>query len=124
MGKPFDKEIENIQTSLTWAFADPINSSFREMVSTFSSFPLLVVGSGGSLSGAYFVARLHEQTTGQMARAITPLELLFSRVNPALHAVLFLTASGNNKDILRAFDNSIRREFVTIGIICANTASK
>jgi len=124
LGKPFDKEIENIQTSLTWAFADPINSSFREMVSTFSSFPLLVVGSGGSLSGAYFVARLHEQTTGQMARAITPLELLFSRVNPALHAVLFLTASGNNKDILRAFDNSIRREFVTIGIICANTASK
>jgi len=124
LGKPFDKEIENIQTSLTWAFADPINSSFREMVSTLSSFPLLVVGSGGSLSGAYFVARLHEQTTGQMARAITPLELLFSRVNPALHAVLFLTASGNNKDILRAFDNAIRREFVTIGIICANTTSK
>ena len=124
MGKPFDKEIEDIPASLTWAFAEPIHSSFREMVSTFSSLPLLVVGSGGSLSGAHFVARLHEQTTGQMARAITPLELLFSQVNPALHAVLFLTASGNNKDILSAFDNSIRREFITIGIICANTASK
>jgi HAD superfamily hydrolase (TIGR01484 family) len=124
LGKPFDKEIEDIPASLTWAFAEPIHSSFREMVSTFSSLPLLVVGSGGSLSGAHFVARLHEQTTGQMARAITPLELLFSQVNPALHAVLFLTASGNNKDILSAFDNSIRREFITIGIICANTASK
>lgn len=124
MGKPFDKEIEDIPASLTWAFAEPIHSSFREMVSTFSSLPLLVVGSGGSLSGAHFVARLHEQTTGQMARAITPLELLFSQVNPALHAVLFLTASGNNKDILSAFDNSIRREFITIGIVCANTASK
>ena len=116
MGKPFDREIEDIQASLTWAFAEPIHPSFREMVSTFSSLPLLVVGSGGSLSGAHFVARLHEQTTGQMARAITPLELLFSQVNPALHAVLFLTASGNNKDILSAFDNSIRREFITIGI--------
>jgi HAD superfamily hydrolase (TIGR01484 family) len=119
LGKPFDKEIEDIPASLTWAFAEPIHSSFREMVSTFSSLPLLVVGSGGSLSGAHFVARLHEQTTGQMARAITPLELLFSQVNPALHAVLFLTASGNNKDILSAFDNSIRREFITIGIVCA-----
>jgi len=38
--------------------------------------------------------------------------------------VLFLTASGNNKDILSAFDNAIYREFTNIGIICSNTNSK
>jgi len=124
LGKPFDKEIENIQTSLTWAFSEPINHSLNEMISNFESFPLLVVGSGGSLSSAHYVARLHEQTTGYMARAITPLELIFSQVTPASHAVLFLTASGNNKDILSAFDNAIYREFTNIGIICANTDSK
>jgi HAD superfamily hydrolase (TIGR01484 family) len=124
LGKPFDKEIEDIQISLTWAFAEPIHPSFQEMVSTFSSYPLFIVGSGGSLSGAHFIARLHELTTGQMARAITPLDLLFSQANPALHAVLFLTASGNNKDILSAFDYAIHREFISIGIICANPTSR
>lgn len=124
MGKPFDREIKDIQTTLDWAFNEPINPYLKEIISTFASFPLLVVGSGGSLSSAHYVAKLHEQTTGNMARAITPLELLFSQVNPSLHAVLFLTARGNNKDILSAFENAICREFATVGIICANTESK
>ncbi len=76
------------------------------------------------MSGAHFIARLHEQTTGQMAKAMTPLDLFFSGINPARHAVLFLTASGANKDILRAVDITIQREFAATSIFCARMGSK
>ena len=124
MGKPFEKELAKVPDTIKWAFTEPIDSTFKEMVSTIAPFPLLVIGSGGSLSGAHFVARLHEQITGKMARAITPLEFIFSNINPSLHAVLFLTASGNNKDILSAFEYAIQREFAAIAIVCANVGSK
>lgn len=124
MGKRFDREIAEIPHSLKTAFAVPLTPSYREMVCSFSALPLLVVGSGGSFSAAHFVARLHEEMTGQTARALTPLEFVFSRVNPGLHGVLFLTASGNNKDIISAFDHAIRREFVVVGILCMTVGSK
>jgi len=124
LGKPFDREISSIRDSITWAFGEPINNELQQIVSFLTQFPLLVVGSGGSYSGAHFVARVHEQISGKIGRAITPLEFLFSNINPAFHAVLFLTASGNNKDIISAFESAVRREFRVIGIICANIGSK
>lgn len=124
MGKRFDREVADIPNSLKRAFTETLTTSFREMVSGFSVFPLLVVGSGGSFSAAHFVARLHEEMTGQTARALTPLEFVFCGVNPGSHGVLLLTASGNNKDIISAFDHAIRREFVEVGILCMTVGSK
>lgn len=124
MGKPFEKELEKIPYTIKWAFSEKINSTFEEIIETITQFPLLVVGSGGSLSAAHFVARLNEQKSGKLARAITPLEFIFSPINPSIHAVLFLTASGNNKDILKAFEYAIHREFTAIAIVCANVGSK
>lgn len=124
LGKPFDREVLKIPDSIKWAFSERINDSLEKMVSIFTPFPLLVVGSGGSFSGAHFVARVHEQITGKVGRAITPLELLFLPINPTFHGILFLTASGNNKDIISAFENAVRREFSVIGIVCANIGSR
>lgn len=124
MGRPFKNELVSIPDTINEAFSESINPLFKQIISTLSQFPLLVVGSGGSLSGAFFVARLHEQITGQMARAITPFELFYSTVNPSKNAILFLTASGNNKDILTAFDMAVQREFAEIAIICTKLGSK
>jgi HAD superfamily hydrolase (TIGR01484 family) len=124
LGKPFEKELEKIPCTIKWAFSEKINSIFEEIIETITQFPLLVVGSGGSLSAAHFVARLNEQKSGKLARAITPLELIFSPINPSIHAVLFLTASGNNKDIIKAFEYAIHREFAAIAIVCAKVGSK
>lgn len=124
MGKPFNKELGSISNTLKWAFDAPLHDSLKALISVLNPFPLLVVGSGGSLSSAHFVARLHEQTTGQMAQAITPLELIVSNVEPSRHAILLVTAGGNNKDILKTLDVALNREFGAIGIICARLGSE
>ncbi|MDM8548783.1 SIS domain-containing protein [Desulfobacterales bacterium HSG2] len=124
MGKPFDKELAYIPNTIKWSFTEPIGSELKVMISKLSAYPLLVVGSGGSFSSAQFIAQLHEEMTGQMAKAVTPLELHFSKTNPSSHAILILTASGNNRDILHSLEIAVKREFVSIGILCANIGSK
>ena len=124
MGRVFEEEIKHLPGTIERCFSRTLPSQLGDMISSLLPFPLLVVGSGGSLSGAHFIARLHEQVTGQMARAMTPLDLVFSDVAPAGHAVLFLTASGSNKDILRAVDIAIQREFAASAIFCARIGSK
>jgi len=124
LGRPFQTEITNIPTTVEWALEQTLDPSLEAMVSNLAAFPLLVVGSGGSLSGAHFVARVHEATTGRAAKAVSPLEFFYSSVNPATHAVLFLTASGNNKDIVGSFEAAMQREFGAVGIVCAQNGSK
>lgn len=123
MGKPFEKDLLAITNTVRWAFAEDI-STLHKIISTFIPYPLFIVGSGGSLSGAHFVAKIHEEVTGKMAKPVSPLEFIYSQVNPAVHAVLFLSASGNNKDIIDAFESAIQSEFAVIGIICAQQNSK
>jgi HAD superfamily hydrolase (TIGR01484 family) len=124
MGKPFEKELIAIPGTAIWAFGEPVSLSLKNLPSSLMQYPLIVVGSGGSLSGAHFVAQIHEQVTGKIAKAMTPLEFIYSQIDPNLHAVLFLTASGNNKDIIGAFKRAVKSEFVSIGVICARTNSK
>ncbi len=123
MGKPFETELAMINDTVSWAFEEGL-SSLQNAISTLMPYPLLVIGSGGSLSGAHFVAQVHEQVTGNMAKAITPLEFIYSEIDPTSHAILFLTASGNNKDIIGAFEKAIQFEYVVIGVICARPSSK
>jgi len=124
LGKPIRNELLNIPNTLYTTLFEPSDSKLPELVESISPFPLLVVGSGGSLSGAYFIARLHEQATGHVAKAITPLELMLSTLNPSQHAILFVTANGNNKDIINSFQVAIEREFAAVGIVCASKGSK
>ncbi len=124
MGKPFKKELLDIPNTLLKTFLDPLDLTLKELVESISPFPLLVVGSGGSLSGAYFIARLHEQATGLVAKAITPLELMLSTLDPCRHAILFVTANGNNRDIINSFQIAIEKEFAAVGIVCASKGSK
>lgn len=124
MGKSFQKEIGNLPDTIRKSLSEPIGSELERTIATLLPFPLLIVGSGGSLSGANYIARLHESATGLISRALTPLDFCSSNIDPSCHAILFLTASGGNRDILRAFDFAVQREFVAISIICARIGSK
>ena len=124
MGRPFIREISDIPHTVKATFSEPLPQSLIELVDQLSSFPLLVIGSGGSLSCAQFIAQVHEYKTGHIAKAATPLELMLSPIQPSEHAVLFITASGNNRDIIKAFEVAIRQEFRVIGIVCATEGSK
>jgi len=124
LGKPFEKELSHIPETIEWSFSENLSDELKRMISRLSAHPLLIVGSGGSFSGAQFIAQVHEKVTGHIAKAMTPLELKFSHVNPSLYTVLFLSASGNNKDILNSFNIAIEREFLEIGVLCAKVNSK
>jgi hypothetical protein len=63
----------------------------------------MVVGSGGSLSAAQFCADWHQLATGQLGKAVTPLEAVAAAQSVRGSAVAIYSAGGRNADIRRAF---------------------
>lgn len=104
MGKPFKKELESIDQVYNWA-RDLDISELKNEIEKLKKNPLLAIGSGGSLSACYFASKLH-QTNGQIGKAITPLELFYSKNIISNCSLLFLSSSGRNIDILTSFKNS------------------
>jgi len=121
MGKPFAKELEKINDTLTWALAQD-TSIFRKHLLQNKSKPLFVVGSGGSLSACYYAALLYQQC-GMMAKAITPLELYYSQNTLRESNVLFITASGKNTDILFGYKIAVSFEPNKIFSLCMKSGS-
>ena len=69
---------------------------------------MVMVGSGGSFSTATFAADLHESATGQLARAVTPLDVVSKADRDA--GLACFSANGRNPDILTAFRVAATRE--------------
>ena len=78
------------------------------VVERWANRPMVMVGSGGSFSTATFAADLHESTTGQLARAATPLEVISKAARDA--GLVCFSASGRNQDIITAFRVAAMRE--------------
>ena len=83
-------------------------ASLCAVVERWVDRPMMMVGSGGSFSTATFAADLHESTTGRLARAATPLEVL-SKANQDAGLACF-SARGRNRDIIAAFRVAATRE--------------
>ncbi len=122
VGKPYEGELEALSRTYEWALhaeVGPLESAVRR----FSTTPLIVVGSGGSLTAAHFACYLHSLFTGQLARAMTPYELLSSPVHLGGLGVLLLTAGGSNPDILGCLESCISRSPKHLSIVCTRTAT-
>ena len=78
------------------------------VVERWADHPMVMVGSGGSFSTATLAADLHESTTGQLARAATPLDMMSKPIRNA--GLVCFSASGRNQDILAAFRVAATRE--------------
>ncbi|MCF8146169.1 MAG: HAD hydrolase family protein [Deltaproteobacteria bacterium] len=122
MGKSYASEIKTLSDTLTWASSLPIDVMQRFVNETCRA-SLVAVGSGGSSAAAHFAALLHRRVARGMSRHATPLELLLDEA--ALHArsVLFLSASGKNKDVLAAARAAVAAEVPSIGAICTQKGS-
>lgn len=116
MGKPFNKELERINTTFQWTIKQDIDELRSELLYN-NPCPLFVVGSGGSLSACYYTAILF-QHYGIMAKAVTPLELFYSQNALRNSNVLFISASGKNTDILFGYKTALRLEPIKIFSIC------
>ncbi len=116
MGKPFKKEIEESFATINWALEQDTDS-VQSQVFRDTSKPIFIVGSGGSLSACTFVASIY-QSLGNIAKAITPLDLYYSRFALREAKVLFISSSGRNNDILFAFKIAIENKANDITTVC------
>jgi hydroxymethylpyrimidine pyrophosphatase-like HAD family hydrolase len=108
MGKPFKKELAIIPQTIQEVNEIDLSDFITDYKSLLTC-PLIAIGSGGSLSACYFAEILHQQT-GNIAKAITPLEVQSSLNVYRRNNVLIISASGKNKDILLAFNSIIGQE--------------
>ena len=123
MGKPYRSEIEHLNETYAWAHALEV-ADFSDGLRSSLAFPLVAIGSGGSLTTAHFAAKFHQQYSGHLARAMTPLEATTTRRNWREVAVMFLTAGGSNPDIVGSFREIVRREPAFLGVFCCRPESR
>lgn len=122
MGRPFTDELSEVTATIAWAFAQDIEP-LRLLVSKIRGYPLVSIGIGGSLSAAHFTARLHDNN-GTSSQVRTVLEFLDSKAALSKSAVIFHTASGRNKDVMRAIQAALDREPAFLICLCASKRSK
>jgi hydroxymethylpyrimidine pyrophosphatase-like HAD family hydrolase len=118
LGKPYQNELQALSETYGWVRTldlRAIHSAFEPL----SEEPLVVIGSGGSLSAAHLAATLHERRFGHIARPLTPLE--FREAAPYLSApysALILSAGGRNPDVLSALKTCIEFETSRVAVLC------
>lgn len=117
MGKPYESELELLPRTYAWAL-DAELGGLGSAIQASSSSPLIVVGSGGSLTAAHFACYLHTLFTGKLARAMTPYELANSPVHLGELNLLLLTAGGGNPDILGCFESCVARSPRHLSVVC------
>lgn len=121
MGKPFDKELHKIDSTIEWALNLEL-APLKKKIESYNNEPLVIVGSGGSLSACFYASFLY-QKNGGLAKVITPLDFYHSKEIINQCHVLFISASGKNNDILFAFKVAVANEPKSITSICMAKAS-
>lgn len=115
MGKPYSKELLQLRNSVQWADAQDVSSLRDFLYQNNTERPLICIGSGGSLSACFYAALLYKLHNGILATAMTPLELMYSGQELIRGSkLLYLSASGKNKDILNAIKYGVKLNEIDI----------
>ena len=116
MGRAYALELQRLKSTVQFA-CDVDVRSLATLLTDLVPRNLIFVGSGGSFTAAAFAAALHEQYTGQLAKAVTPLEAA-TRPPTTNTASVLISARGSNPDIIRVFEALRFKE--PIAAICAS----
>ena len=109
MGKPFKGELEKLSSTIEWAEGQDVTCLSKFLFGDDRQTPLVCIGSGGSLSACHYAAQLYQRRNGVLAEAMTPLQLMYAGQDIIRNSkLLFLSASGKNKDILNAIKYGVR----------------
>ena len=109
MGKPFKGELKMLSDTIRWAEQQDVTRLAWFLFVENKQIPLVCIGSGGSLSACHYAVQLYQQRNGVLAQAMTPLQLMYSgREVLRSSKLLFLSASGKNKDILNAVKYGVK----------------
>lgn len=122
MGKPYASELAQLASTWEWA-ADADVASLAKALRSAIFFPLVAVGSGGSLTAAHLLALLHRCFTGRVSSVLTPYDV--KTTPPDAGAAFWLiSAGGSNRDILDSFRIIVHLEPRQIGVICGRPDSR
>lgn len=109
MGKPFKEELKKFSETIRWAEQQDVKCLAHFLFAENKQIPLVCIGSGGSLSACHYAAMLYKQRNGVLAEAMTPLQLMYAGRDIIRDSkLLFLSASGKNKDILNAIKYGVK----------------
>ena len=109
MGKPFKGELEKLSSTIKWAEKQDVKLLAKFLFEENKETPLVCIGSGGSFSACHYAAQLYQQRNGVLAQAMTPLQLMYAGRDFIRDSkLLFLSASGKNKDILNAIKYGVK----------------
>jgi hypothetical protein len=122
LGKPYASELQQLSNTYTWAMQAHAEI-LTQVTAGGAALPLISIGSGGSLTAAHFAAALHEHYTGQIAKAVTPLDAVSALSSVRTASVLMLSAGGRNPDIIGAFKKIAEAEPARLTVVCSRGKS-
>lgn len=109
MGKPFKGELKKLPETFRWAEQQDVTRLAMFLFAENKQTPLVCIGSGGSFSACHYAAQLYQQCNGILAQAMTPLQLMYAGRDIIRDSkLLFLSASGKNKDIINAIKYGVK----------------
>jgi len=123
MGKPYSTELAKLADTFSWAVSQK-DSHLMGAVKSAGHYPLLAVGSGGSLTAAEVMVSCHERVFRSLGRAVTPLELVSALPANREVSVWFFSAGGGNIDIRRAFKHALLSEPRQVAAVVGRYGSK
>ncbi len=110
--------LQEMDKAYNWATKYPIDNLIKYL-KKIKEESLIVIGSGGSYSVASYISSLHSEFTSQIAKAMTPLDYISTNTS-SNSAVILITTSGKNTDIINVLNEAVAREHKHIIVVCAN----
>ena len=114
----YEIELNSLGSTYKWSLETDIGR-LKTAVEASLDFPIIAIGSGGSLTVANVISLLHAKFTGQNSCYMTPLEFLITYDNISRDVGIFLfTSGGRNSDVLSIFKEIVYREPCQITVVC------
>lgn len=101
MGKPYSMELDQYYKTINWASRQDTTILCR-LLSSWAADTVAVVGSGGSFSAAYVIARFRELAHRTHSVYLSPMAFFDFLLSNGNCRSILLSAEGKNTDILAA----------------------
>lgn len=121
MARPYRSEMAELSVTLDWVRSADI-SDLVTCLERGKSRPVFAVGSGGSLSAAYHLARLHRTLALAPSSAMTPYQFRTEPIQHESHCWVF-SAGGSNVDVVAAVSAARRAEMAGVNVVTVRSRS-
>lgn len=121
MARPFKSEMTELLGTLEWVGSADLSEVVAGLARARYE-PIVAVGSGGSLSAAEHLARLHRTFQRRLSVAMTPYQFRSEPTPADAHCWIF-SAGGSNVDVLAAVSAATRAEAASLNAVTVRSRS-